>query len=209
VDWEDIGVAGGWIYIADTGDNLRRRESVVVYRLREPKFDPETLNQSLKVSCEKMTLKYPEGARDCETLLALGNGELFLVSKNGGPSIIYKTPRPFRNGTTQTLEPVGEYSFTGANAFSYLTTGGSVAHDGKHLVIRTYTHAYEWSIPQRNDWKALWKNAPRIIALPTSRQGESIAYSARGDRFFTTSEGEYAPLFEIVISAKPQPSGNP
>jgi hypothetical protein len=87
--------------------------------------------------------------------------------------------------------------FTGKTAFSYLATGGSVAGDEKHLVIRTYTHAYEWAIPSRNDWKTLWKSAPRIFELPPSKQGESICYSADGRKFFTTSEGAPAPLFEI------------
>jgi hypothetical protein len=197
VDWEDIGIAGDWIYIADTGDNWRRRENVTIYRVREPKLDPHKIGQSLEAVPEAMTLKYPDGAHDCETLLAIASGEVLLVSKNGGPSRIYKTPRPFRNGATQTLEQVGEYSFTGKSALSYLATGGSVAAGEKHLVIRTYTHAYEWTIPPRNDWKALWKTAPRVFELPPSKQGEGICYSADGRKYFTTSEGKHAPLFEV------------
>jgi hypothetical protein len=142
-----------------------------------------------------MTLKYPAGARDCETILVTSKHEVLLVSKNGGPSIIYKTPQPFQDGATQTLQSVGEYSFTGKNAFSYLATGGSVAPDEKHLVIRTYTHAYEWTIPVKNDWRALWKNSPRKIELPPTKQGESITYSADGTTFFVGSEGVPAPLF--------------
>jgi hypothetical protein len=56
VDWEDIAVAGDWIYVADTGDNWRRRESVTIYRLREPEFDPEKTGQSLEAAPEAMTL---------------------------------------------------------------------------------------------------------------------------------------------------------
>jgi hypothetical protein len=195
VDWEDIAVAGDWIYVADTGDNLRRREDVTIYRVREPQLDANKTNQKLEVEPEAMTLKYPEGARDCETILVTAKGEVLVVSKNGGPSLIFKTPQPFQNGITQTLEQVGEYSFTGKTAYSYLTTGGSVSPDGKKLVIRTYTHAYEWQIPAKNNWRALWKTAPRKIELPPTKQGESIAYSADGSRFFLTSEGVPAPLF--------------
>jgi hypothetical protein len=197
IDWEDIGISGGWIYVADTGDNLHKRANVTIYRLREPELDPKKIGQMLETDCETMTLQYPDGAHDCETLLPLKNGELLLVSKNGGASQIYKTPEPFQNITTQTLAKIGEYSFTGATARSMLTSGGSVSPDEKHLVIRTYTHAYEWTIPAKIDGHTFWKSAPRIFELPPCRQGESICYSADGTKYFATSEGVPTPLFMI------------
>lgn len=195
IDWEDMEIAGDWMYIADVGDNLRHRESVTIYRLREPEFDPNKAGATLGAASESMTLKYPEGARDCETLLVTTGGEVLLVSKNGGASKIYKAPQPFANGATQTLEEVGEYSFTGATALSYLTTAGSLSPDETRVVIRTYTHAYEWTIPAQNNWRDLWKAEPRIFELPQTQQGEAICFSADGLSFFVTSEQLPTPLF--------------
>lgn len=201
VDWEDMAVASdktnSWIYAGDIGDNLERRQSITIYRAREPQFDPDKNGQVLSAPCESMTLKYPDGAHNCETLIVTARGEILLVTKTGGASKIFKTPQPFQNGASQTLQEIGEYSFTGANAKSYLTTGGSLSADEKHLVVRTYTHAYEWRISAPSDWKKAFASRPRIFELPPSKQGESICYSADDTKFFTSSEQLPAPLFEI------------
>src|SRR5690606_23516053 len=40
IDWEDIAVADGSLYLADIGNNARRRDQVQVYQFSEP--DPAT-----------------------------------------------------------------------------------------------------------------------------------------------------------------------
>lgn len=199
-DWEDIAITNDFIYIGDIGDNLRRRESVTIYRLREPQLDFTRKNQEIEVSCEKMVLNYPDAACDAETLMATAGGELFLVSKNGGASRFYKTPRPFEKNGTQTLELIGEYSFTGATARSYLTTGGEISPDETRFIVRTYTHAYEWSLPLNRDWKSALGSTPRLWELPVSKQGEAICYSADGQEYFVSEEGVRAPIWRIEFS---------
>src|SRR5690606_30306729 len=98
IDWEDMAIAGDWVYVGDFGDNWHQRDSVTIYRFREPVLDAAKTGQSLVSTCEKMTLRYPGGARDCETLMATAAGELILVSKNGGASRFYQTPRAFKDG---------------------------------------------------------------------------------------------------------------
>ena len=200
IDWEDMAIAGGFTYVGDIGDNLRKRESIVIYRLREPKFNPEKTGQKLEASWEKMTLKYPDAPCDSETLLVTGNGEIVLVSKNGGPSRFYKTPRAFENNSAQTLEPFGEYSFTGKAASSYLATGGDLSSDESRFVVRTYTHAYEWVLPPNRDWKSAFASTPRTWELPVSRQGEAICYSQDAQEYFTSEEGAGAPIDRIEFS---------
>lgn len=204
VDWEDIAISNGWIYVADTGNNLRRRKSVVIYRLREPKFDPEKINQSLEAGCEKMMVQFPDGAHDCETLMALQSGKLILVSKLSFPFKVgdangfYQTPAPFKNGVTQTLRKIGEYAFNGPLMFSYLTTGGDLSPDESRFVVRTYTHAYEWKLPPDQDWKKVHWSTPVSWELPETEQGEAICYSADGTKLFTSSEKLPTPIWEIV-----------
>jgi hypothetical protein len=201
IDWEDIGISGQWIYVADCGDNRERRPNITIYRLHEPELNPKNLGAKLTSSFETMTLKYPDGSHNCETILPFHDGTLLFVSKKGGISRIYKTPLPFKDGASQTLEDVGEFAFSDGgekpNPYSMLTTGGSVANDEKHLVIRTYTRAYEWTIPAHNDWKTMWTKKPRVWDLPSSKQGESICYSADGSKYYATSEQLPTPLFEI------------
>ena len=196
-DWEDMAVRDEWIYIGEIGDNLRRHDSVTIYRIREPEFDAAKIGQRFEIEPEKMTLKYPDGAHDCESLIVGAAGQVLLVTKNGTASKFFQAPRPFENGATQTLEQVGEYSFTGKTPWGYLATGGSLAPDEKSVVVRTYTHAYEWKVQTPTDRKKVFESKPRIFELPPSKQGEGICYSADGKRFFTTSEQLPAPLFEI------------
>ncbi len=199
-DWEDMAVAGGYIYVGDIGDNLRRHESVVIYRLPEPQLNPEGKNQEIQVVPEKMTLKYPDAPCDSETLMATRSGELVLVSKNGGASRFYKTPRPFENNSTQILELVGEYAFTGPTAWSYLTTAGDLSPDDRRFVVRTYTHAHEWQLPADGDWKSALAQAPRSWELPKAKQGEAICYSTDAMQYFVSSEGTPAPIWEIEFA---------
>lgn len=200
LDWEDMAIAGGFIYVGDIGDNWRRRKEIVIYRIPEPQLDPEKLGQKLEVSSEKMVLNYPDGAADCETLIATSSGHLVLVSKNGGPSRFYKTLEPFQNGSTQTLEKFGEYSFTGETAWSYLSTGGDLSPDETRFVVRTYTHAYEWQLPADGGWKKIDWSAPREWELPESEQGEAICYSADGQKYFLSSEGIPAPIWSVEFA---------
>ena len=200
IDWEDMAISGEYIYGGDIGDNLRKRESVVIYRLREPKFNPETIGQKLEASWEKMTLKYPDAPCDSETLMATQNGEIILVSKNGGRSRFYQTPRAFENNSTQTLEKIGEYSFTGKTASSYLATGGDLSEDESRFVVRTYTHAHEWILPPNHDWKSAFASTPRSWELPKSKQGEAICYSSDGQEYFTSEEGAGTPIYRMEFS---------
>ena len=43
---------------------------------------------------------------------------------------------PFQNGATQTLAPIGEYSFTGPTGRSYLTTGGSLSPEDEMKLLK-------------------------------------------------------------------------
>jgi hypothetical protein len=206
LDWEDIAISGGWIYVSDSGDNLRRRKNIVIYRLREPQLDPQKLDQSLEADCEKMILQFPDGARDCETLMATKSGELIFVSKLTFPfkasetSGFYKTPAPFQNSKTQTLQKIGAYAFSGPTMFSYLTTGGDLAPDESRFVVRTYTHAFEWKLPSDKNWKTVaWSTPGHKWELPPTQQGEAICYSADDARYYISSEKLPAPIWEMPV----------
>ena len=205
-DWEDMAVAGtgslAWVYAGDIGDNLRMRANIAIYRFREPQIALNNPPQTVTVPWARMTLTYPDGPHDAEALLATAGGYLVIATKDSDASRIYMTPRPFAADTTQKLVQVGTYTFQTEEGFGRMVTGGDLSPDGKRLVLRTYTRAYEWTLPVSGNlltsWQAVWKTAPRAIALPATRQGEAICYSADGQRLSTTSEGSPAPLYELT-----------
>ncbi|HEX8551235.1 MAG TPA: hypothetical protein VF681_06720 [Abditibacteriaceae bacterium] len=201
LDWEDCAVGAGkdgatYLYLGDIGDNLRRRPNIIVYRVAESGVKADAAEQA--VASEKQTLLYPDGAHDAETLIAAPDERLIVVTKSADGSGIYISPAKFEAGTTQTLKKLGEVKFGGISFFSRLSTGGDLSADGKRIVIRTYTHAYEWTLPDTDLEKGWWKTPPRKFVLPTRPQGEAIAYAADGTTLVASTEKLPAALDEIA-----------
>ena len=91
VDWEDVAAAGSDIYAADIGDNLSARAEIAVYRVPEP--DAST-GGGPTVPATRLTLAYPDGAHDAESLLVdPRTRELIVVTKDfAGPGRVYVAP---------------------------------------------------------------------------------------------------------------------
>ncbi|HEX8833936.1 MAG TPA: hypothetical protein VF719_07030 [Abditibacteriaceae bacterium] len=212
LDWEDMAAAGvgedGWIYVADVGDNLEARPAVAIYRFREPEIDTKSTTEKqngaapkIVVDCEQMTIYYPDGPHNVETLLATSDGLLLIVTKNKGESLLFSTPDVWKKGARFKMKPLGAYSFPGPGLFERLTTGGDLSPDGTRLVIRTYTHAYEWNLTTPNALEdGWWNRAPRAMLLPQTQQGEAICYALDGKSLFLTSEKTPTPLLQLTAS---------
>ena len=204
IDWEDMAVAGdannAQVYVGDIGDNERKRASIQIYRFAESEVrtsSTRTTGNATQIVAQKMTLRYPDGARDAETLIATGRGEIIIVAKEVGVCRIYKTAKPFADNTTQTLVLIGSFQFAGDNFFARLPTGGDLNACEDRVLVRTYAHAYEWKMSRKDgviDWRNVWKTAPQRFVLPTTKQGEAICYNANGTQWIVSSEGENAPL---------------
>lgn len=150
LDWEDMAVAGtgsgAWVYAGDIGDNGQRRRDITIFRFREPPLPLTGDAPDLTLPCERLTLRYPDGAHDAEALLATTDGHLLIVTKNADVSLVFMTPRPFVAGAKQTLERIGQVRLEGESWPGRLITGGDLSPDGTRLVLRTYTAAHEWRL---------------------------------------------------------------
>lgn len=198
-DWEDMAIGPGpepgkpYLYLGDIGDNLRRRETVTVYRVLEPSIDPQQTDVALTLSStEALVLRYPDHPHDAETLLVHPcSGALYIVVKEDAPTDVYRAWPPFRSGEAQTLEKVGALSVVAA-------TGGDIAPDGRRVALRNYLEAFEYLWPQGQPFDAIWTVEARTIVLPPMRQGEALAYRSDGWALLTTSEGRPMPVFEML-----------
>jgi len=204
-DWEDMAIGGegenSWVYAGDIGDNFRWRSSLTVYRFREPEIDLTKTDQTVNLRAEKMTLEYTGQQSDAETLIALPDSRLIIVTKVASGSRIWQTPKAFEDGAKQTMQHIGEYSFKGDKTLARLATGGDLSSDGRRLAVITYTNLYEWIVPLNEggapDWATLWKTTPQISPLPELKQIESVCYSADGEKVFVSSEGTPMPLYAM------------
>src|SRR5690348_5947993 len=59
IDWEDIAIRGGTLYVGDIGDNKRSRPEVVVYRVPEP-----AAGATQSAPATALRLRYPDGPHD-------------------------------------------------------------------------------------------------------------------------------------------------
>lgn len=206
-DVEDLARApDGTLWLADTGDNARNRDTVALHALRED-------GQSVL-----FRFTYPDGPHDAEALLLDGSGRPFILTKEPlGRAGIYTpsaAPSPF---ASTPLSRVGDLEFTPTGTpggplgeiGQVLVTGAALSPDGALAVVRTYTDAYVYAVSD-GDVLAALAGEPVRVALPAAPQGEAIAFGANGRDLLVTSEGSpfEVTLLPVVASATPT-SGAP
>ena len=178
-DDEAVAPAGdGTVWVGDIGDNLARRDEVVVRRVPvgrgERTVDPQAYR-----------LVYPDGPRDAETLLCDPvTGRLYVASKGVLGGTLYAAP--------ETLGP-GVNELTAVGPVIGIATDGAFFPDGRHVVLRDYGRAAVYSMPGLSP-------VGSAFALPDQEQGEGIAVDASG-RVFLSSEGSEAPVLRVGLPA--------
>jgi hypothetical protein len=199
------------LWVADIGDNEKKRTSVVVWQV-----NPAT------GASVRHRLTYPDGAHDAEAMVMPANKTPIIVTKEpSGTSKVYVAKGPLEgDGTVIPMRSAGKITITSSGteggpastgpAAQLLVTGGALSPDGTKVALRTYTDAYEWDVPNGDVLSAFSSGQPRRIPLPGEPQGESISYASDGTGFVTLSEGVGQPLQQWGTTAgakKPSGSG--
>ncbi len=201
-DAEDIALAPGpdgspWLWLADTGDNLKLRGGTRLFAFAEP--DPAAGDQIVGV--RQIDIAYPLGTRiDVEALLmdpVTGDGLLVSKQRDGAPARLLRLPREQLLVGSVRAELVGELTGLGA------ITAGDVRGDGGAIVLRSTSTAYEWRrAPGQSLAEALLATPP--MSLPAPDRAEAIAFTPDGRNWISVPEGRPAP-----ISRVPVPLGSP
>jgi hypothetical protein len=182
LDWEDIALAGGKLWIGDIGDNASiRANGIQVYWFPEP--DPV----SGSVRANVLSLTYEDGAHDAEALivdarhdalyvitkeLSLTEGEVFRVSIEG-----------LQDGDLRELTRVGTVPIGIVTAADLSDTGVIVKSYGKARLFR-------WT-DDRTVESAIEGDA---CGVPLGG-GESVAYRRADDTFYAIPEGADPPIW--------------
>lgn len=188
VDPQDVAVDGkGTVWIADTGDQpvTPQRQTVALFKVTS------------KNAMTRYRFSYPDGSHNTEALLLNGNGAPIFVTKViSGPATIFTYTGALTTGKVMRLAKVGQFTPEQTGTANKLgnrgpaqneITGGANSPDGKKVVLRTLTDAYEWDVTNGDVLAALTKGKPRITPMPNEDQGEAIAYTADGKSFLTVS----------------------
>ncbi len=181
-DWEDIALRDGMLWLADVGDNLAVRQSITLYEVPVPGPD------DLEVTARSVTLSWPDGARDCETLLADPvSGDLLLMSKElDGDVRVARVVDP--DAATSELEEVARVRFgpDGWGVGTYVT-GGDMAPDGTAVVVRAYLETMVFPRVLGEAWQATFDREPCEVDTVGEGQGEAVAWAPDG--LYFVSEG--------------------
>jgi len=219
-DWEDITsipVAGNrWIVVGNIGDNKAKRKSIKLYFIEEPqtgKNDRYTGDQDLK---HALTLTYPDGPRDCESMAYDPVGQqILLLSKRDKPAHLYAVDLEtalteahaelrFLGSITKLRPPTSSDRFRwgGRTDFISQPTGFDISADGTEAVIITYRSLYRFRREPGEDWISALQRKPEEVVGPPSVQNEAISYSADGKAIYVTTEKQPAPVFRFEFTDK-------
>ena len=199
IDFEDISLSGGWVYLADCGDNFSVRENISIYRFREPKISAKSNDKEItlrKNQFERMILQFPDGSHNCESVAATPDGRLLLVAKDDKKSGFYVLDARWGDGAHATLRKIGAFQFGATGYFTKLATGADFSSDGRSLAVTTYAQIYQFALGSPFDFSTI-KMAPTIFDLPPLKQCESVAFLADGHSVVVTSEGKNQPVFVV------------
>lgn len=182
-DWEGMARAKrrgiSYLFVGDIGDNARKKDSIFVSRVREPK--PGRPSGSLRAV--EYEFKYPDGAHDAETLMVRpGSLRIFIVTKgHDEDGAIYRAPKKLSTKHANRLTRLHRVS-------NGITDGTFLGRHGR-FVIRGYPKAYLYS--------SMRDTTPRVFDLPTT--GESIT-SGRGRGYVLIgSERRYSKVWRVPL----------
>lgn len=194
-DLEDIAVgpcgdlldAASCLYLSDTGDNGRDRDSYSILIAREPDFTagPQTTIRR-DITFNSIRFRYPDGSRDAEALAVSPEGRLLVITKGQeGAAELFEVPTtgegaPIVEATSISLLPLN------VEDKDNRVTGAAVSPSGDLLAARSDEALYVFRMGDISTWL-------HRCTLPEARQGEGVDFLDE-DHFVVTREGRGAPI---------------
>ncbi len=183
VDWEGLAAwrgADGVAYLAigDIGDNGAVRSTLEVAIVKEPTELPASGATLTVTPVRRITLTYPDRARDAETLMVDPRDERILIAGKGLQTRLFEVPATAWPGRRTGQDRAG---LKAAGVLPMLFATDGVALPGGQLLIRTYTTlALVSPLAAGAEPRRL-----ATVALPSQRQGEGVA-AADGQVYLST-----------------------
>lgn len=177
-DVEALAPAGdGHVWVADVGDNLRARDSLVLTRVAVGSGDREASDP------RRLEVRYPDRPRDAEAVVVHPRtGRIFVVTKSVLGGQVWAVPADARPGEVAVLEEVA--------AAPGVVTDGAFTPSGDHVLLRNYTHAFLLTFPE---WEVV-----ATIELPAQPQGEGLTVLPDGEVLVST-EGRGRDVLRVAL----------
>lgn len=196
LDWEDLAWADGRLFIADTGDNRRRRSQVQIQVVIEP--DPSCPPIAPLPVERTYQLTFPTGPRDVEALVVCDRW-LWLIDKRLSGAHVWRAARA--GPDAQMLEPVP------VSGLPAIVLAGDLAADGGLLALAHPLGVTVLSL-SGGDLTTIDPQRTRTLVLPLAPQREAIAFSADGRDLLVGSEAGQWWRFQLT-ELLPAPAAAP
>jgi hypothetical protein len=208
IDWEDLASfelqGKHYLLIADTGDNLRWRSTVLLYVIETPDLAAPFRGASLPIAWQ-IEFQFEHGPRDSEAVAVdVASMQVLLIAKRVIPAEVYRLPlKPGHvkqiesEPTIQIARQVGYVRLPQPTSVDlrqdpvygqYRSQPTAMDIDGSRLVILTYKDAWLFTRQLEQDWNSALQQKPGRIALPLIHQQEAIALGEQGRRLWVTGE---------------------
>ena len=202
-DWEDCCTFSSdgkaRLLIADCGDNARQRTKIHLFLFDEP--DP--LESDTVKEVTRITVRYPDGARDCEAVAVDSErNQIVLLTKSFLPqSDVYVVPLP---SSTKKEIDIKVTATRIATLILPLVTAADFDASSGDLWVTNYFQAFCFRATQRRQsFAQQCKQLPEAFDLPKWRQVEAVAVD-QDQNVWLTSEGSPTPLGKLVL----EPTGS-
>ena len=188
-DWEDIAIGPGpeagksYLFIGDIGNNLSLHEQIYIYRVPEPSVRDLPVPFDIDAGeTECITLRYPDGRRDAETLLVDPiTRDIYIVTKRETNVGVYRAAYPQSTSIVVVPEKVATIPLTDI-------VGGDIAPDGGELLLKTYDDVFLWRIDPSRPLSEALNETPEHLPYRREPQGEAIAWDRDAGGYYTISE---------------------
>ena len=192
LDTEALALRDETLWVADTGDNGRRRTDAALYALDEPGPGDHTAVP------KRYPVTYENGPQNVEAVaVPPGSGRILLLSKAGTGGFVYRLPKTLRENAPNEATPT-------SHTTPAFTTDATYTADGKQVLVRNYPVA---QVRDADTWDLV-----RTDVLPDQPLGETIALEPSARTYLIGSEGPDSALLRIAFhpdAASPTPTLTP
>ncbi len=217
-DFEDISLGKcssnkSCIFIADIGDNRKRREFVEIIIIEEL----EKYGHSV-YPLRRLKLVYPDRSHNAEGMAVHPNGDIYILTKEENlneseayPAKLYRLSNEKRQNSgnkEQLLEFISEidlpYINPSGTVYGQVISAFDIAPDGKSFLVLTYENAFEFntdlSQSRMKKSRQLKKGQDyNVVELKSLPQQESISYLPDGRSLLYNTEYHWfeAPIIRV------------
>lgn len=200
-DWESLAFwknpqQENFIYIGDIGDNDGKFTEYYIHRFKEPKSNSIEFYTGIIKDIESIRFELPDKSRDMESMFVdQVSGDIYLISKREDKKHLYKISNDaFEKNELIEAQFVMRLKISKPSSDLeilkklYYLTAADISRNNDEIIIRNYLDVYYWKKNRFESIADALHRDPLIIPSAQEAQGEAIAFSSKGNGYYSISE---------------------